>query len=382
MLEIPLSGIKKIEEIAKSSSEYISLSQGAIRVGGVPQEIKNYLKELLNTDKTDYYGSCWGLMDLRQTLAQTISQQYNITMDLAHIVPTHGCIGGLSLLFLTLLEHGDEVIIPEPAYPAYEGLAQLARAKAVHISMLKDDISNGQMWELNVEKIKSATTSKTKMIVFSNPWNPLGIIVPEETILELIRWCEEKGIYLVIDEAYKDFVFEGSLPKIAPLVLQSPWVISANSFSKNMAMSGWRIGYLLVPKHIIKALAGMQDALLNCLNNTAQHAAIYALKHPEVVQHFHEIVKTNRDRTLQKFAPLVSQGIFSMEKPAGGFFAFLKTTQPEATDLVMSILHNAKTSMVPGIAFGSTGAPFMRLCFARDTLVLEEGLDRILNFFG
>lgn len=380
MLEIPLSGIKRIEEIAKSSDEYISLSQGSIKVGGIPQQIKHHLQELLNTDKTDYYESCWGIRPLREKLSSVLSSQYKTDISVNQILPTHGCIGGLSLLYLSILNPGDEVIIPEPAYPAYSLLTQASRSVPVFVSVFKHTDTN-DTWVLDIEKIKAATTEKTKIIVFSNPWNPLGVVVPQSTIKELLTWCEQKGIYLIIDEAYRDYAFTPVYESVMPLVNTSDWLICASTFSKNMAMSGWRIGYLVVPQRMIKALAGMQDALLNCLNNTAQFAAIYALEHQEFVRHFHEIVKSNRDLTVRKLKPLVDNNILTFNKPDGGFFVFMKTDQPDATDLCMSILHKAKVSLVPGSSFGPSGTSSLRLCYARDTEYLAQGLDRLVNYF-
>ncbi len=380
MLEIPMSGIKKIEEIAQSSSDFISLSQGSIKVGGIPQEIKTYIQQILNTDKTDYYESCWGIKILREKIASTMNARHGTDFSAANVVPTHGCIGGLSLLYLTLLNPGDEVIIPEPAYPAYSILAQASRAVAKMVTSLKQSAELG--WFLDIEAIKAATTERTKIIIFSNPWNPLGIIVPEKDILELIAWCEFRGIYLVLDEAYRDYVFEGSMRPGLTYMKESSFVVSANTFSKNMAMSGWRVGYLLVPEQLAKPLAGMQDALLNCLNNTAQYAALYALDHPEFTAHFYQKIKANRDLTLSLLQPLFDTGIFAAQKPAGGFFLFLKTQEADATDLCMSILHQAKVGLIPGKSFGPTGQSFIRLCYARDTELLHEGIDRIIKFFN
>lgn len=379
MLEIPLSGIKKIEEIAQSSSEYISLSQGSIKVGGIPQAIKTHVQSLLNGDKTDYYESCWGLKTLREKLAATLGSRYDVSLTPNQVLPTHGCIGGLSLVYLTLLNPGDEVIIPEPAYPAYGILAQASRCVVKYVSCLVPGTKSD--WLLDIDAIKKAITSKTKLIVFSNPSNPTGNIIPPHTLEELVKLCDSHGIYLVIDEAYRDYVFEGDYTSGITLINKSPWVISANSFSKSMAMSGWRVGYLLVNEHLTKPLAGMQDALLNCLNNTAQYAAIYALEHPELTKDMYHKVLHNRDYALEKLKPLLDAGIFSVQKPTGGFFLFLRTEFEDSTDLCMDILHNAKVGLIPGKTFGPSGAPFIRLCYARDPQILEEGINRIVAYF-
>ena len=381
MLNLQLSGIKKIEAIAQSSPEYISLSQGALRVGGIPQQIKKHLQEILNTDKTDYYQSAWGIADLRKKLSKVLSKEKEIPVN--QIIVTHGCIGALSTLLFTVLDQGDEIIIPEPTYPAYEKLAHLVRAKPVFVSCKKNlqDANPENQWELNVEKIKQATTTKTKIIIFSNPWNPLGIIVPEKTILELKSWCEEKKIYLVIDEAYKDYAFDENYKSYASLVTDSKYVITTASFSKNMAMSGWRIGYMIVPPELCQRLGTTQDALLNCPNVPAQYAALYALDHPEFTKKFHDIVKSNLQLAEKMLAPLVEKNIFTYQKSKGSFFLFLKVDFDDATDLCMSILSKAKVALIPGKFFGKSGESFLRLCYARDREVLQEGLERLVKYF-
>ncbi len=376
MLQLPLSGIKKIEEIVRTSDDYVSLSQGSLKTGGIPQDIKNYVQKLLETDITDYYGSSWGLYELRETLASELSKKYDANLSIDNILPTHGCAGALTLLFQTLLEAGDEVVIPEPAYPAYSILAQTARANVRYVSCVNED-----SFSLDVEKIKQATTAKTKIIVFSHPSNPLGMIAPKETLLEIIRWADSKGIYVIIDEAYREYVYEGTCVSGIELLKESEFVVSTNTFSKNMAMSGWRVGYVAASSKLIPALAGLQDALVNCLNNVAQHAAAYATKHPEFSKMFHEKVKAGRDYVCENLQPLVKKEIVSFEKPHGGFFLCMKTQHADATELCWKLLQEAKVGLIPGISFGPSGAPFMRLCFAREREVLQEGVGRILRYF-
>ncbi len=379
MLNIPLSGIKKIESIARSSEEYISLSQGALKVGGIPQQIKDHLKEILNTDKTDYYQSAWGILSLREKLAETINKNHNINILRHQVIVSHGCIGALSSLFLTLLEPGDEVILPEPTYPAYEKLANLSRCKPVFVSAKNN--SDKELWKLDIEKIKKAKTDKTKIIVFSNPWNPLGIIVDKKTIKELADWCEENKIYLIVDEAYKKYAFDQTYESSVDLVNQYEFFITVNSFSKNMAMSGWRVGYMVIPEKLNFPVGRMQDALLNCPNVPAQYAALYALEHEEFTINFHNIIKNNLELTCNLLQPLVDKKILSFQKPKGSFFMFLKTEHPDSESLCMDILKKEKLALIPGKFFGNSGKSFLRLCYAREAKILQEGLKRLNNYF-
>ncbi len=382
MINIPLSGIKKIESIARSSDEYISLSQGALKVGGIPQQIKDHLKEVLNTDKTDYYQSAWGIFQLREKLAKTLNKKYNTNISSYQVIVSHGCIGALSTLFLTLLEPGDEVILPEPTYPAYEKITNLSRCKPVFVSCKTTDNKNkSNLWKLDIEKIKEAKTDKTKIIVFSNPWNPLGITIDKKTIKELLDWCEENKIYLIVDEAYREYAFDSNYESTIDLVNQSEYFISVNSFSKNMAMSGWRVGYMVIPEKLNFPLGRMQDAILNCPNVPAQYAALFALEHEEFTTRFHNIIKNNLELTCNLLQPLVEKNIFSYQKPKGGFFIFLQTEYPDAESLCMDILKKAKVTLIPGKFFGNSGKQFLRLCYARETEILREGLKRLNNYF-
>ena len=378
MLQIGLSEIKYIEARVQTSSEYISLSQGALRVGGIPKEVKTYLQEVFNTDKTDYYQSAWGIMPLREKIARKLSERYDCSFSEKNILVTHGCMGALSSILLTILEKGDEVILPEPTYPAYEKIVSVARAKSVFVSCLKNNIE----WELDIEKIKFAKTSKTKVVLFSNPCNPSGAMVSKSKLEELVNWCEENSVYLIVDEAYEDYVFEEQFESITPFVLKSKFVIRTGSYSKSLSMSGWRIGFMVVSESLSRVIGIAQDALSNCPNVIAQYAVLYAIDHPEFVRKFHNRIEQNLNLSVTMLQPLVEQKVISYKKPPAGFYLFLKTKERDSFDLCMSILNNVKVGLIPGRAFGPSGDSFIRLCYARTQDVLKEGINRILKYFG
>ena len=377
MLQLPLSGIKKIEAFVKSNHDTISLSQGALKIGGVPQKIKQYVKEVLNTDKADYYQSAWGILPLRKKIKTTLNQKYNLNLKLNQIIVTHGCIGALSNIFLTLLEPGDEVIIPEPTYPAYENLTKLARSNPIFISCINEN----KKIEFEIKKIKKATTPKTKIIIFSNPWNPLGLVIEQEKIKELLNWCEKQKIYLIIDEAYVDYRFKKQNESSVTLLDKSKYLISTFTFSKNMALSGWRVGFVVLPEKLYFNIGQTQDAFLNCTSIPAQYAALYALDHPELTLQFYEQIQQNLELTEKILKPLINKKIFSYQKPQGGFFLFLKSEQENATNLSLRILSEKKVGLIPGKYFGPSGENFIRLCYAREKEILKTGLNRILEIF-
>ena len=376
MLQLPLSGIKKIESIVNNNKNIISLSQGALKLGGAPTKIKKYLKEILDTDRADYYQSAWGIKELREKLASTINKKYNSRIHSEQIIVTHGCIGALSTLFISLLEPGDEVILPEPTYPAYMTLTQAARCKAVFVSL-----KTNNSWKLDLEKIKAAKTEKTKLLIFSNPINPIGIVIDKKTIKELADWCEENKIYLIIDEAYADYCFDKKFETSVTLVNQYKYLITTFTFSKNMALSGWRVGYMVIPDYLSQILGKTQDALLNCTSVISQYAALFALDHPEITEQFHKQIKENRDMAIEMLKPLSEKQILTFEKPSGGFYLFFKTKAENSSKLCSEILEKSLVSLVPGNTFGPSGKNYLRLCYARDKEIVKKGINRLLDFF-
>lgn len=377
MLQLPLSGIKKIEAYVQNQERTISLSQGALRIGGAPQKIKEYIQKVLKTDKADYYQSAWGILPLRKKIKETLNKKYNIDLKLNQVISTHGCIGALSNIFLMLLEYGDNVIIPEPTYPAYKNLTKLAKANSIFVSLTN---SSGN-FEFDTEKIKKAVTPKTKIIIFSNPWNPLGILVSQDKIKNLLNWCTKRKIYLIIDEAYVDYRFAEKNESSVKLMNESEYLISTFTFSKNMSLSGWRVGFVVGSQEICHNLGQIQDALLNCTSVPAQYAALYALDHPELTNVFYKQITENIKLAEQMLKPLVEKNIFSYQKPNGGFFLFLKSPKHDPTELCARILTEKKVGLIPGKYFGPSGNNFTRLCYARDKEILQEGLKRILEIF-
>ena len=417
MLQIDLSPIKEIE--AKVQNEQsrgilppISLSQGALRLGGVPVEIKEHLKKVLDTDKTDYYQSAWGILPLREKIATHLSKKHNTEILYKNVLVTHGCMGALSTLLLTLLDDGDEVIIPEPTYPAYKNIVLVSRGVPVFVSSVKggtfvegDNVrdrsffDNKDCWKLDFEKIKAARTEKTKILLFSNPCNPTGFITQKKQLEEMADWCEKHKIYLIVDESYDGYIFEKELFSATSLIggglgkKKYEYVIRTGSYSKSLSMSGWRVGYMVVPELLSCKMGITQDAVLNCPNVITQHAVLYALDNPEYTKKFNMIVKKNRDISCEMLKKLVDSGKISFQKPDAGFYLFFKIEKDflksvggalgqknNTFDLCFDILNKTKVGLIPGMAFGKTGDPFLRLCYARTEDVLCEGIERIVNF--
>jgi len=375
--------IKRIEALAQSLKA-ISFAQAAVRVGGVNQDIKKYVQTILETDKADYYQSVIGLLSLREKIAQTLTAQHGAPLTADNIIISHGSVGAFASLCAALLATDDEVIIPEPTYPTYKNTVTFFKGVPVQIPAFVSSIDQeGTIsWKLDIQQIKDAVTAKTKILVFPNPVNPLGLLISPAELQELVNWCESRSIYLIVDEVYDDYIFEGVFSSITSYVPSSRYVIRLGSFSKNFAMSGWRVGYAVVPTYLIPILMAVQDVLLCCPNVPGQYAALYALDHRESIVESYALVKQSRAIVLDMLQCFREKNIFSYSVPAAGFCIFLKTDQQDTTDLALDLLHTSLVALVPGKDFGESGSSYLRLCYARYPDVTQEGMERLARYFG
>ncbi len=382
MIYLEMPGLRRIEAIAQGH-DYISFSQGALRIGGVDQHIKEYVRQILMSDKADYYGDALGLPLLRQTLARSLSERWRVPVGVDQLMICNGGIGGLAALALTLLEKGDEVLLPEPAWPGYKSVATLAKAESIFVSafVLEPGAKGLLQWRFDQTILEQAVTDKTKMIILSNPSNPCGSFLKRAQLESLASWCEYKKIYLVVDEVYDDYIYEGEFYSSTPLACSNQYIIRVGSFSKNFGMSGWRVGYVVGHANLIKAMAPVQAMTVSCVTIVSQYAALYALEHPERTVHYATQVEAARDMVVKFFEQLAVLGLVEFAKPAAGFYLYFRTAHVDAQGLIMDILQKTKVALAPGSDFGPLSGVFIRLCFARDLETVSRGLSRLQDYF-
>jgi aspartate/methionine/tyrosine aminotransferase len=385
MIHLDQPEYKKIEFIAQAGNNYISFSQGALRTGGVPENVREYARSILTSDHADYYSHSLGIRPLREKLAATLTARHNTLITIDNVMVSHGSVNGISAASLMLLNVGDEVLLPEPTYPTYVNIVKLAKATPVFVNACVESYeTDGKVrWALDISKIKQATTPRTRMIMLSNPSNPCGVCLSQQELIELKEWCELKGIYLLLDEVYDNYIYDDTaFHSGTPFVPESELVIRTGSFSKDFAMSGWRIGFVVAPPAIINNMMGAQDGLICCPSVIGQYAALYALDHKELMKPQIAQMRVNHSATSTLLQPLVDAGIFSYIPPTAGFFMFLKTQEANSMELVNSILKEVKVALVPGKDFGPSGYPYIRLCYARPPEIIQEGFKRLYSYFG
>lgn len=385
MITLEMPSIKKIEALAQSMSNCISLAQGALRIGGVDLHTKEYARQILLSDKADYYQDPLGIPPLRQRLALILSERFATKINSQQVFISHGSVGALTSLALTVLDVGDEVLLPEPTYPVYANIAKLAKAVPIFVpayELGKDKKNNRNSWLFNLERIKSAITNKTKMILLSSPSNPTGVFLSAAQLKELSYICESKGIYLVVDEVYDDYIFEGTFSSSTPYAAHSQFTVRLGSFSKNFGMSGWRVGYAVAQPELITTIGAVQASIISNPSVIAQYAALYALEHREYTDHYAAIIKKNRDVMCDFFDSLEQSGMLSYGRPAAGFYLFFKREELDSNVFVMDVLQQAKVALTPGNDFGPSAQQYVRLCFAREADLIAESISRLKKYFS
>lgn len=325
-----------------------------------PDHIKQAGIDAILNDKTVYTPTN-GIPELRIALANKLKSKndINVTSDQVTVVP--GLTTGLLLVYMALLDPGDEIIIMEPCYPPYQSLAAAIGATVVTVPTFPSYLPD-------IPSIEARITEKTKAIVINTPNNPTGAVYSRDTLEKLAQIADEKGIVLISDEIYEHFVYEGEHFSVGSIY---PNTITMNGFSKEYAMTGWRLGYIAGPQQIIDAINELQQYIVFSSSSIAQYAALEAIKHPDPV--------AVHDKYLKKRNLLISSlrdmG-YEVHGGQGSYYIYLKTPDGMIDlDFVQKAAdHNVL--LVPGRAFSSSHG-YVRISYGNDIETLKKGLEQI-----
>ena len=284
---LPSSGIRAIfdraSEIERQGSRvwHLEIGRPDWRLPpGVAREAKRALDEGFV-----HYIANRGLLELRQAISDDLKRTTGHTYDLEEeIIVTTGASEGLGMCALALLGPGDEMIVPEPAWPHYRAVAEMAGATPVSLPLFPDD---GHL--LDPEAVASKITSKTRMLVVDTPSNPTGAVQPKEYLQEIATLAQRHGFFVLADEVYQDLIYEGQHHSMATIMGESDLLILLNSFSKSYAMTGWRIGHIAAEANISDALNRVHQYLTVCGVAFAQKGAVGLLRHPQRLPYLDEM---------------------------------------------------------------------------------------------
>lgn len=374
-----LSPIKQIELAASKIPGAVSLAQG-IPSFNLHPEILAFVEERIRQGVCDRYSLTNGLQELREEISLSLAADGMHYDPDSEIICTVGSIQAIAATLLALTTPGDEVLILSPTYTSYQGVIAMSRCTPKFVSLNEE-----QNFDLDIDAIEAAVTSKTRMIFYCNPNNPTGTIFSKEATRRLAELAQKRNLLILTDEVYKDFYYV-DLPHETPARFSEmrDRVVRVFSFSKAFSMTGWRIGFLHSAHSLVKKILPYHDAMVTCAPVVSQYAAIAALRSGDrIVSEYREEFRKRRDYTLQCLDRV--SDLIDYQIPTASYFVFprLKHSLPNALNssaFCYDMLDKVKLALVPGSAFGPSGEGHVRISFGRDFEVLQEGLTRFESY--
>ena len=369
------SGIRKFFDIAATMKDVISLGIGEPDFT-TPKSILEAGIHSLQQGET-HYTSNHGKLELLQAIADNLRRLYGVSYDPEEIIATVGVSEALYLAFTAILDAGDEVIIPTPCFVSYQAEVILAGGVPVEIPSRPEN-----NFQVDPDEIRKAITPRTKAIFIGYPSNPTGAVAEREVLLEIAKIAEQNDLLVVSDEIYDRLVYNFShvcFPSLGDGIQKRTLLLGG--FSKDYAMTGWRIGYVAGPVDIIKGLLRIHQYTIMSAPTTAQDAALEALKNGET--YVNEMVKEYDRRRRLLVSGLNRLGLKTFE-PRGAFYAFPNITASGMDDelFAQKLLEEEHVAVIPGNSFGPGGEGFVRACYATSYEQIEEALRRMEKFMG
>ncbi len=351
-----------------------------------PDYIVEAAVEACRDPRNHRYTPAGGLPELKQAIVEKTRRDSGYEVEPAQILVTNGGKQAVYEAFATLLDPGDEVILPAPYWTTYPEAIRLAGG--VPVEVLADET---QDYLVTVEQLEAARTSKTKVLLFCSPSNPTGAVYSREQIEAIGRWAVEHGLWVVTDEIYEHLTYDGvesvSVPVVVPELADRCVVL--NGVAKTYAMTGWRVGWMIGPKDVVKAATNLQSHATSNVSNVAQRAAIAAVSGDLSAV---DEMKKAFDRRRKTMVSMLNEidGVVC-PVPTGAFYAYPQVkgllgrtidgvTPQTSTELAELILEKAEVAVVPGEAFGSPG--YLRLSYALGDDDLSEGISRMQKLFA
>lgn len=366
--------IPYIGELTRNNPGTISFGQG-IAFYGPPTEAFSSVQKCLTNDSINRYGPVEGIPELQQALISKLKVVNAIEIDSGNaVVVTAGSNMAFNTAILAITDPGDEVILPLPYYFNHEMSLMMERCKPILVPCKED-------FHLDIEKIKSAITDKTKAIVTISPNNPSGAVYAQQELLVINQLCKEHNIYHISDEAYEDFYYEQHEHfSSASHADTQQHTISLFSFSKGYGFAGWRIGYMVIPEHLLPAVKKIQDTILISPPVISQHAAVGALStSADYLQDKRNVMSAKREMVLSKLANLSC--LKNKPTSEGAFYTLLNIdAKIDDMQLAQTLIEKHSVATIPGSAFGIQTGCYLRLSYgALSDEKIEEGLDRIID---
>jgi aspartate aminotransferase len=391
---------RRVAAIAESATLAVDAKAKALKAAGrpvigfgagepdfaTPDYIVAAAVEAAKDPKNHRYTPAGGLPELKQAVADKTRRDSGYDVEPAQVLVTNGGKQAVYQSFATLLDPGDEVLLPAPYWTTYPEAIRLAGG--VPVDVLADET---QDYLVSVEQLESARTDRTKILLFCSPCNPTGSVYSPDQVRQIGRWAHEHGLWVVTDEIYEHLVYGDT--RFSSVVVEVPELadtcVVLNGVAKTYAMTGWRVGWMIGPPDVIKAATNLQSHLTSNVANVSQRAALAAVSGDLSAV---DAMRTAFDRRRRTIVDMLNdvEG-FVCPEPQGAFYAYpsvkgalgrdiggrVATTSAELAEI---ILDEVEVAVVPGEAFGSPG--YLRLSYALGDEDLAEGVARIQKLLG
>ena len=371
--DIKPSGIRKFFDIVSSMPDAISLGVGEPDFD-TPWHIRDEAIYALERGKT-FYTSNAGLLDLRKEISTYINKTQSVNYNPStEILVTVGGSEAIDIALRSMINLGDEVIIPQPCYVSYEPCTKLAGGKPVIINLKAEN-----NFKLTAEELQNSITSKSRILILPYPNNPTGAIMNKEDLEKLVNIIIDNDLCVISDEIYGELTYNGKHTSIVSFEEMKTRTVLINGFSKAYAMTGWRLGYACAPSEIISQMTKIHQYAIMCAPTASQYAAVEALKNGnEDVAEMRESYNQRRRFLMNAFKEMN----LPCFEPFGAFYVFpcIKEFKMSSEEFATKLLEEEKVAVVPGNAFGESGEGFVRISYAYSIEKLKTAIERIQNF--
>ena len=391
---------RRIDSIAESATLAVDAKAKALKAAGRPVigfgagepdfPTPDYIVEAAiaaaRQPKFHRYSPAGGLPDLKQAIAEKTQRDSGYVVDPAQVLVTNGGKQAVYESFAALLDPGDEVLVPTPFWTTYPEVIRLAGGVPVEVFAGPE-----QGYLVTVDQLEAALTPRTKVLLFVSPSNPTGAVHGADAVRELGQWAADRGLWVVTDEIYEHLTYDGvpftSVATAAPALGDK--VVILNGVAKTYAMTGWRVGWMIGPKDLIKAATNLQSHATSNVSNVPQMAALAAVSGPLTAVDEMKVAFDRRRRAMVSALNTID-GV-ECPTPHGAFYAYADVrallgrtfdgvSPSTSAELAALILEKVEVAVVPGEAFGPSG--FLRLSYALGDEDLATGVGRLQEFLG
>ena len=364
------SGIREIMDLAAQFPDSIHLEVGEPTFAPAPP-ILDAAKAAIDEGVARYTPNS-GLLSLREKIAERLGTR-GWKVSPSQIVVTPGAVCALFSAIRALVDPGDEVLVPDPGWPNYTSMAQLSGGQPVGYPL-----SSECGYLPCIDDLAAKVTDRTKLLIINSPSNPTGAVFPPDLIMSIVEFARQNDLYVISDEVYEAFVFEGE-HQMAGALDPDGRVVTISGFSKTYAMTGWRVGYAVAPERIAKLISKLQEPVVCCASAISQRAAEAALSVSD--DHIAEMRNAYRQRRDLIASRLRPAGLLA-STPHGAFYALvdLRSVGQDSYSIARDLLTKKRVATAPGETFGKSGAGLVRISLVGAPEQIDTACHRLVDY--